>query len=422
MTVIKWNRLIALVVLTVITLGTVVASSPTVLNGIKLGLDLQGGFEILYKAEPLKSGTKITKDGLAEAAAALERRANATGVAEPEVTTEGKDRIRVRLAGVSNPDEVRATMKKPAALTFRSADGCEAEAGYCKIELQGTDFVAGGASLNYDPNTNAPLVEIKLKDADKFEALTGRLVGQNLAIFMDEEMVSDPTVNTAISGGTAVITGQDTAEEAKNLASLINAGALPVKLSEIYTQSVGASLGKQSLEQTVQAAIIGSIAILVFMLVFYRIPGVIASITLIAYIWLVLLVTYWMNATLTLPGIAAFVLGIGMAVDSNIITYERIKEEMRSGKSLLSAARAGSRNSFRTIIDAQVTTIIAAVVLYFVGTGAIQGFSLTLIFSILASIVTNVFLSRILLTLLIRSGLFKKPSYFGVKEADIREL
>jgi SecD/SecF fusion protein len=418
----KWSRLIALIVLTVITLGTVAFTTPGVSKGIKLGLDLQGGFEILYKAAPLQDGTTLTKSGLKEAAAALERRANVTGVAEPEVTTEGSDRIRVRLAGVTNPEEVRALMKKPAALTFRSADGCAASKGYCKVELQGTDFKAGGAKLDYNGSTNAPIVQIKLKNATKFEEITTRLVGQNLAIYMDEDLVSAPSVSTPISGGTAIITGQKDAAEAKNLASLINAGALPVKLTEIYTQSVGASLGKQSLKQTVEAGIIGTVLVLLFMIVFYRLPGLIANVTLIAYIWLVLVVTYLMHATLTLPGIAAFVLGIGMAVDANIITAERIKEEMRLGKSLLSASRAGARNSFRTIIDAHVTTSIAAIVLYFVGTGAIQGFSLTLIFSIVCSILTNVFLSRLLLWLLIRSGLGKKPGYYGVREEEISAL
>jgi SecD/SecF fusion protein len=418
----SWKRIIALLTIVVIVLGAVAWSTPGITRNIKLGLDLQGGFEILYKAKPLEAGASLSKNGLKEAAAALEKRANATGVAEPEVTTEGKDRIRVRLAGVSNPDEVRATMKKPAALTFRSASGCDAKAGFCKIELKGSDFVADGASVNYNSNTNAPEVNIKLKSASKFEALTSRLVGQQLAIYMDEELISAPTVSTSISGGVAVITGQDSTAKAKNLAALINAGALPVKLTEIYTQSVGASLGQKSLKQTVEAGIIGTILILIFMQIFYRLPGLIANVTLIAYVWLVLLVTYWMHATLTLPGIAAFVLGIGMAVDANIIMAERIKEEMRSGKSLLSASRAGARNSFRTIIDAHITTSIAAIVLYFVGTGAIQGFSLTLIFSIICSILTNVVLSRILLSLLIRSGLGKKTTYYGVKEDEIGAL
>jgi preprotein translocase subunit SecD len=158
------------------------------------------------------------------------------------------------------------------------------------------------------------------------------------------------------------------------------------------------------------------------MVVFYRIPGLIASLTLLTYTWMLLLVFDLLNATLTLPGIAAFVLGIGMAVDANIITYERIKEEMRSGKSILSSLRAGSKTSFRTIIDAHVTTIIAACVLYFIGSGAIQGFALTLIFSILVSLVSNVFLSRLLLQLLVKSGVVNKPAYFGVKEAEINAL
>ncbi|MDF2716767.1 MAG: SecDF, partial [Paenibacillus sp.] len=213
-----------------------------------------------------------------------------------------------------------------------------------------------------------------------------------------------------------------THEEATELKDIINLGALPLKLTEKYTQSIGATLGQQSLEQTVKAGIIGSLLILVFMVAFYRVPGIVAAITLIAYTWLVLVVFYLMNATLTLPGIAALILGIGMAVDANIIKFERIKEEIRSGKSLLSSLRSGSKHSIRTIMDANITNIISCGVLYAIGNGAIKGFALTMIVSILISMLTNILFSKFLIDLLIRSNLFKKPTYFGVKEADIRDL
>lgn len=416
------RRFLAFLLIVLVSFATIGLTSPEIVKNIRLGLDLQGGFEILYKVEPLNEGQALTQQSLREAAASLERRANVTGVEEPEILPEGNNRIRVRLAGVTDEAEVRKILQKPAQLTFRSSDGCPSPTDYCKIELTGEDFKEGGAALGYDPTTNLPIVTIKLKDADKFYEITTRLTRQVLAIYMDEELISDPVVNYPISGGEAIITGQRTAEEARELAELINAGALPVKLTEMYSQSVGATLGQLSLQQTIIAGIVGTAAILLFMIVFYRAPGIIASVTLIIYIWMLLLVFYWMKATLTLPGIAAFVLGIGMAVDANIITYERIKEEIRSGKSILSSLRAGSRTSFVTILDANLTTILAAFVLYFVGTGAIQGFSITLIFSILVSFITNVFLSRLLLYLLIRSKVLNKPGYFGVKEADIRAL
>jgi preprotein translocase subunit SecD len=420
--VIDYRRLIAFFLIVVITFAVMGWTSPGILSKIKLGLDLKGGFEILYEASPLEEGQEITPDVLREAAASVESRANASKVAEPDVVPEGTNRIRARLAGVENQEEVRALLKEPVELTFRSSVGCESPTDYCNIEMVGADFVEGGAKVEFDPSTNEPYISIQVKDKKQFENVSRKLLGQQLAIYVGDELESAPTVQGVFTDGSAQITGNYTYQEAEDLKGKINLGALPVKLTEIYTQSVGASLGQLSLEQTVRAGIIGSVVILLFMIVFYRVPGVVACITLITYTWLLLLVFYWMKATLTLPGIAAFILGIGMAVDANIITYERIKEEMRSGKTILSSLKAGSRNSLSTIIDANVTTILAGLVLYYVGTGAIQGFALILILSILVSIITNVFLSRLLLHLLIRAKVVNKPAYFGVKEAEISEL
>lgn len=427
----KASRLITFVVTVLITFGIIIWSSPGIINDVRLGLDLQGGFEILYEAEPVEEGQELSVDVLRQAAKNLEERANIGGVEEPQVLPELPNRIRVRLAGVEDQDEVRNRLKEPAVLTFRSTHGCEeADEMFCNVELDGNDFVENGASVQYEQGTNTPIVELKLKDADKFEEITRRLSQYYytepdksiLAIYLDDQQISIPTVEQPISGGIATITGQFTYQEADELAKTINLGAMPVKLTEKYTQSVGATLGKMSLEQTVKAGVIGSILVFLFMIGYYRLPGIISCITLVSYIWLLLLVFNLMNATLTLPGIAAFVLGIGMAVDANIITYERIKEEMLAGKSILSAVRAGSRNSFRTIMDANITTIIAGVALYFLGTGGIQGFAITLIFSIIVSIITNVFFARFLLSTLVRSQIVKKPAYFGVKESEIREL
>jgi preprotein translocase subunit SecD len=407
------KRMLAFILLVVISLGAAGATSPTLAGKLRLGLDLKGGFEILYEASPIDGAGKVDKNSLLETARSLEKRVNAQGIAEPEITTEGINRIRVRVAGVTEEDKVRDMLKKPADLTFRGPDGT--------IEMRGDDFVPGGAKIQFD-QTNRPIVEIKLKSAEKFGQVTGKLVGKPLSIYLDDRELSAPMVNQVINSDTAVIEGNYSYDEAKELADTINLGALPLKLEEKYTQSVGASLGQKSLEETVMAGALASVIILLFMMALYRLPGIVASIAIIVYIWVLMIVFWLMNATLTLPGIAAFVLGIGMAVDANIITYERIKEELRNGKSILSATRSGSKSSFRTIMDANLTTIIAAAVLYFLGTGAIQGFALTLIFSILVSILTNVFFSRILLQTLVRSNVIKKPSYFGVKEADIRAL
>jgi SecD/SecF fusion protein len=422
------QRLAAFLAIVVIAFAAIVWTSPGILNDVRLGLDLKGGFEILYEVEPLEEGQQLTGDVRRSAARSLEKRANIGGVEEPEVLPELPNRIRVRLAGVENQEEIRSRLKEPARLTFRSNDGCANPDEYCRIELDGDDFVENGASVQYMQGTNEPIVSIKLKNPDKFEEITRRLsahypgAGSVLAIYMDDELISAPAVRSPIPGGTAQIEGNFTYSEAQRLAETINLGALPVKLTEKYTQSVGATLGKMALDQTIRAGIVGSIFVLLFMIAVYRVPGLVAGITLIIYAWLLLIVTNLMNATLTLPGIAAFVLGVGMAVDANIITAERIKEEIRAGKSILSALRSGSRQSLGTILDANITTIIAGIALYFLGTGAIQGFALTLIFSILVSMVTNVWLSRLLLNFLVKANVFRKPVYFGVKESEIRAL
>lgn len=408
-----WKRISFFFLTVVIVLGAIGATSPRLVDRIKLGLDLKGGFEILYTAEPLTAGQPLTKETLTEAAESLAKRADSLGVAEPEVYPEGSDRIRVRLAGVENEEEVRTMMSKPAVLTFRGPDGT--------VYMNGTDFVENAAKLSYDPNTKQPIVEIKMKSREKFKEVTTKLVGSSLSIYLDDQLQSTASVNYPIDSDSAIIT-QTSVTEATKVAKMINLGAMPLKLTEKYIQRVDATLGKASLHETARAGLIASILIFLFMVLYYRVPGLVAAFTLITYIWVLLAIFDFMNATLTLPGIAALVLGAGMAVDANIITYERIREEIRAGKSILSSLKAGTKHSFRTIMDANVTNLIAGIVLYYVGNGAIRGFAVITMLSIIISIITNVVFSRWLLHLIIRGNLLKKPSYFGVKEADIRGL
>lgn len=410
---VDWKRISFFILTVVVVLGAIGATSPSLVDRIKLGLDLKGGFEILYTAEPLAAGQPLTKETLTQAAESLAKRADSLGVAEPEVYPEGSDRIRVRLAGVENEEEVRALMSKPSVLTFRGPDGT--------VYMNGTDFVENAAKLSYDPNTKQPIVEIKMKSREKFKEVTTKLVGSTLSIYLDDEVQSTASVNFPIDSDSAIIT-QTSVTEATKVAKMINLGAMPLKLTEKYIQRVDATLGKASLHQTARAGLIASILIFIFMVVYYRAPGLVAAFTLITYVWVLLAIFDFMNATLTLPGIAALVLGAGMAVDANIITYERIREEIRAGKSILSSLKSGSKHSFRTIMDANVTNLIAGIVLYYVGNGAIRGFAVITMMSILISILTNVLFSRWLLHLIIRGNLLKKPSYFGVKEADIRGL
>jgi preprotein translocase subunit SecD len=400
------KRIVAFLAVVVVTLAVIAGTSPSLLQGVKLGLDLKGGYEVLYQAKPFEGGSEVTPETLKETAKGLQKRIDESGLVEPDITPEGDDRIRVKLPGVdSEDDEVLKMLSQPINLTFRAPDG--------EVMLTGTDFVENGAGLAFD-SLNRPIVTIKLKDAKKFGEVTTKLVGQTMAIYLDETQISNPGVDEPINSDSATIT--------RDLRDKINMGSLPLKLEALYTNSVGAKLGMDSLNDTVTAGVIGSVIVLVLMIIIFRIPGAVAAVTIITYAWLLILVQNLMNATLTLPGIAAFVLGVGMAVDANIITAERIKEEIRSGKSMLSSLKSGSKNSFRTIMDANITSIIAAGVLYFIGDGAIKGFALTMIFSILVSIVTNIFFARFLMTLLVRSNKFMKPGYYGVKESEIREL
>lgn len=415
------KRLISFIVTVLVLSGVMVFTTPGLLDKVRLGLDLKGGFEILYHAEPIEAGAPLTRASLQQTAESLEKRANALGTSEPEVTTEGTDRIRLKLAGVTNEAEVRKKMKEPAVLTFRSAAPGDAAGKYSKIELVGSDFVEGAAEVGRD-NLNQPIISIKVKNKAKFSEITKRLLGKNLAIYLDETLLSDPVVRAELTDGSASISGNYTLKEARDLADTINLGALPLKLTEKYSQSVGATLGKQSLDQTIKAGLAGSLVILIFMIGMYRLPGLLASFALILHTWLLILVFVWADFTLTLPGIAAFILGIGMAVDANIITNERIREEIYSGKSIMSSVKAGSKSSFRTVMDANITTIIVGAVMFAYGTGAVKGFALVLIVEILLSIATNLYFTRWLLNLLVKAGKLSKPKQFGVKESEIRAL
>lgn len=391
-----------------------ITTTVPVARNITLGLDLQGGFEILYEVQPLEANQQVNTELLKATAEMVEKRVNIGGVTEPDVTIEMPNRIRVKIASqTTDQDKLRGLIGKPAVLEFRD------EAG--KVLFRGADLAPGGASVGYD-NLNKPLVVLKFKDAQKLEEVTRAYVGKLMPIYLDENLLTNPRIQQAISGGTATITGDYTVESAQELASILNSGALPAKLIEKQVTSVGASLGAMALQKTINAGYVGAALIIVFMLVVYRLPGLIANITLAVFTYSCLVVLDWMDATLTLPGIAGFILSVGMAVDANIITTERIQEELRSGKTILSAFRAGQRRSFITIIDGHVTTIIAAGVLFFFGSSAIQGFAVTLVMTIIVSLITNVFFSRFLLWLVIRANAFKKPVWYGVKESEIGEL
>ncbi len=431
---VKKNRIIAFFIFLIAFTSVMVASSSGILKNIKLGLDLQGGFEILYEVNPAKKGQVIDEQALAATAEALDKRVNILGVSEPVIQIEGDNRIRVQLAGVEDQNEAREILSTEANLSFRDAND--------KLMMDGTDLKEGGAKQTFDEN-GKPSVSIELKSADKFKQVTQEIVNQApnnvLVIWLDHEegkdsfvaesqkatpkYISAPVVNQVFSQDTVSIVGDFTVDEAKNLADILNAGALPVKLDEIYSTSVGASFGLQAMDKTVFAGVIGVLAVFLFMIFYYRFPGFIATITLTVYSYLTLLVFDWMNVVLTLPGIAALILGVGMAVDANIITYERIKEEIKVGKSIKAAFKAGNQSSFSAVTDANLTTLLASAVLFFYGTSSVKGFATSLIIGILGSFITNVYLSRWLLGLWVKSGIFnKRPGWFGVKKKEIHDI
>jgi len=410
---IKWSRFFLFLVV-VASLAVLIATTTIpVANNIKLGLDLKGGFEILYEVEPIDKNEKVTPELMLAVKEMVERRVNIGGVTEPEISVEGTNRLRVKLAGATNQDELRNLIGKPAKLTFRDEQG--------NVLMTGNDLAPGGAGVGQD-SLGRPAVSLKFKDKEKFAEITRKNLDKQVAIFLDETILTNPKINVVITTGEAIIEGNYTVEEARQQADLLNSGALPANLIEKQVQAVGANLGKDAMNKTVYAGYIGAAVIFLFMVLVYRMPGMIANITLAGFTYFCFVVLDWMNATLTLPGIAGFILSVGMAVDANIITYERIQEEIKSGKTILSAFRAGQRRSFITIIDAHVTTLIACVVLFLFGTSSIVGFAVILAMTIVVSVITNVFGSRFLLWLIIRANMFKKPFWYGVKESEIGEL
>ncbi|MFP7169623.1 protein translocase subunit SecDF [Terribacillus halophilus] len=434
---VKRGRIVAFFLIVLLLLGGMGTTIKGIAKDLNLGLDLQGGFEVLYEVSPLEEGDKIDSATLNATAQALNERVDTLGVSETSIDIEQPNRIRVQLAGVKDQDQAREMLSTTANLSFRDTED--------KEYLNGTDIEAGSAKQAFDPQTNQPLVTVEMKDASKFGEVTSELSQRSfpdnrLVIWLDYEdgdsyeeeakkpedeqkFISAPAVSQAINSKSVQIEGDFTVESAQELADLLNAGSLPVKMDEVYSNSVGAQFGQDALDQTMLAGYIAFALILLFMIVYYRLPGLIASITLALFAYLNIVVFYLLHVVLTLPGIAALILGIGMAVDANIITYERIKDELKAGKSLKAAYKAGNKNSLATITDANITTMIAGIVLFIFGTSSIKGFATTLIISILLSFITAVVGSRALLSLMVKSRAFdKRPGWFGVSKKNIRKL
>ncbi|EIT1236599.1 protein translocase subunit SecDF [Staphylococcus pseudintermedius] len=433
----KVSRLITFILLVVLLFAGMSATYKSVIKNVNLGLDLQGGFEVLYQVNPFGDGEKIDNTAVQSTAKTLERRVNVLGVSEPKIQVEDQNRIRVQLAGVQDQNQARKILSSQANLTIRDADD--------KVLLTGKDLVQGSAKQEFKQNTNQPAVTFKLKDSDKFKKVTEEISKKQenvMVVWLDfekgdsyekEKTKEDPkfisaasvnqpinSTNVEISGG---FQGEKGISEAKQIADLLNSGSLPVELKEIYSTSVGAQFGQDALDKTINASMIGIGIIFLFMLLFYRLPGIVAVITLTTYIYLTMVAFNFISGVLTLPGLAALVLGVGMAVDANIIMYERIKDEIRIGRTLKQAYKKANKSSFITILDANLTTVLAAAVLFFFGESSVKGFATMLLLAILMSFVTAVFLTRVLLSLVVHSNVFKKKLWwFGVKQSQIHDI
>ncbi len=399
---------------------------------LKLGLDLKGGAQVRVQAT-----TEVTQAEMDKVMSIMDLRINSLGVTEPTIQQEGGNRVLIELPGVQDPEEAIAMIGKTAYLTFRTFD----KEGNQTVILDGSHLANATEAIQTSNRpgaikTDEYVVKLEFDDEGKkiFAEATKNLVDsypdltiegalangdlrRNIAIYLDEEMISFPFVSTAIPTGDAVITGYSSLQDARQLALLLQSGALPVPVEIVEKRTIGPTLGADSIQKSQKAGVVGIVLVVIFMIVMYRLPGVIAGFSLILYTVLLLASMALIKATLTLPGILGIVLTIGMCVDSNIIIYERLKDELSRGKTLRASINAGFSRALWTIVDSNVTTLIAAAVLFWKGTGSIKGFAVTLSLGILISMFTAIVYTRFLLKNTAESGMFTNPWLYGGKGA-----
>ena len=373
---------------------------------IEQGLDLKGGVDIVYEADQ----ETVTDEEMAAALSLLQGRLDWNGWTEAEVAREGEKRIRIQIPGVENAEEAIQQIGQTAQLSFMNGGGEVLLTGDmvadAKAEFGALD--AHGAAVPY------VALEFSEEGAGRFAEATRENLGSILYIVMDGEVISSPVVQTEITDGQAVISGQFTWESAEELAALIRAGSLPFDLHILQMKNVGARLGADALSSGIRAGFVGVALVLLYMLFSYKLLGFAADWALIIYIGLELLALNAFNVTLTLPGIAGIILSAGMAVDANIVIFERIKEELITGKTLRVSIKNGFKRATPAILDGNVTTLIAATVLFFLGSGTIKGFATTLMIGILISMFTALIITRIIVNGLMQAGIHN-PKYYGLR-------
>jgi len=413
---------------------------------IRLGLDLQGGARLLLQLSPTAEVPTITPQIQAQTREVIDRRINGLGVTEPSISNVGADRILVELPNVKNPDQAEQVLKQVAVLDYKIVpfDVMQKAESYLQAEQQpnlspkekadaeqylnvtayeksgpvvysGKDLKAAQAS--YD-QAGRPDITFQTKDPGKFGKLTSANLQKPLGIFLDRRYVSAPTIQSPIYDS-GQITGQFTQEQTITLANELNAGALPARITIIEKETIGPTLGKIDLIQSMRAAALGLGLVLIFMIAVYRLPGLLADLALAIYVLVMMAILAISHATLTLPGIAGFVLSIGMAVDANVLIFERIKEELWNGKTMRAAVRVGFQRAFSAVFDSHFTTIVGAGVLYMLGTGTVKGFAFTLFWGTVVSLVTAVFITRFFVDVLVDNEILTTPELYGVRRSDL---
>lgn len=422
------NLIVLILILAIVISASYVAINGTEINdytipnardSIDLGLELAGGVYVVLEAQTDATGEELQKI-MNQSKAIISERVNGLGIADPNISIEGSKRLRIELAGVEDPQEAIDLIGKTAQLQFVEPNG--------DIVITGKNVK--DTNVAFQPNSlgaDEPVVTLELdkEGTKRFAESTGRLTLEEnpedriIFIILDNQVISNPAVKSqadgggAIKDGNAVISGNFTPESAKELATLIRAGALPVEMIEHQTSVIGPTLGLESFDTSIKAAGIALLFIFIFMLLIYKVPGIVASIGLTVYTLIILFTMIILNVKLTLPGMAGLILSIGMAVDSNILIFERIREELLIGKTIRSSIDSGYRRALSSVIDSNITTLIAGIVLYYFGIGPIKGFGVTLTIGILASLITSVLFTKYLLKIFSNILDIKNPKIYG---------
>jgi protein-export membrane protein SecD len=396
----------------------------------KLGLDLEGGLRVEYQALP-KDGVQPTQEALGVIKDIIERRVNTTGVSEPVVVVQGSDRVVIELPGISDVDSVRRLVGQTGKLDFVPLGQTQATEGQVLDLEQYPPLFSGdqleSAAIGQD-QTQGLTVTFVLRNngpesgAQLFANYTREHVGEYFAIALDGSVISAPVINEAIPNGQVQISsggiGGFPAKEANSLVTVLKFGSLPFPIQELSSEQISATLGEQFLNQSLLAGFVGIALVIMFMLLYYRLPGVVASFALVYYTIVMLAIFRLIPVTLTLAGIAGFVLSVGMAVDANILIFERMKEELRVGKSLPAAVEAGFNRAWNSILDSNVSSLITATILYAFGSSVIRGFALVLIIGVLTSMFSAIVVTRSIMRVVVRQDWARRASLYGLRDDE----